>query len=145
MGELCYFWKQSAQENRRYGGKCAPKTSFSGVSLTVRFFLRKNLKTVFGTPFLPKKVIFIFVVRRLVPSKMVLPPKIIFHSYFGKYCFFSKNLLKEEYSKPQRLQKTLHRFLSSDAPLLSKRSYAPTNGFFAVFSENTVSLEKLLV
>ncbi len=33
------------------------------------FFEKKNLKTVFGTPFTKKKVIFIFVVRPPFPQK----------------------------------------------------------------------------
>ncbi len=57
----------------------------------------KNLKIVFSTPLSTEKIIFIFVVRRPVPSKKVCPLKIIFRGYFGKYCvffFFKKNCTK---------------------------------------------------
>ncbi len=52
------------------------------------FFCGKNLKTVLGTSFFFEKVIIIFVVRRLVPWKVVMPHKMTFHGYFGKYCWF---------------------------------------------------------
>ncbi len=100
MGKPYCFWKQSAQQNHRYGEKCAPETSFSGVSRTVWVFLRKkNLKTVFGTQFTKKKVIFIFVVRPTVPSKMVTSPKNNFSLIFWKILFFSKKLLAKKIFK----------------------------------------------
>ncbi len=46
-----------------------------------------------------EKVIFIFVVRHLVPSKMVMYPKIIFRCYFGKYCFIRKNYYMKNIQK----------------------------------------------
>ncbi len=94
MGEPYCFWKQSVQWNHIYGGKCAPKTGFSGLSQMVWGFLRKKLKNWIWYPIYKKKkkkVIFIFVVRPPVPSKVVTLPKINFCLYFGKYCFFRKS------------------------------------------------------
>ncbi len=47
------FWKQLAQQNHRYGEKCAPKTSFSGLSQTYRVFWEKTLK-LYLVPHFPK-------------------------------------------------------------------------------------------
>ncbi len=59
MGEPYCFWKQSVQKNRRYRGKCAPKTSFSSLSQMVWSFLRKKLKNCMryhiSSPSLPPK------------------------------------------------------------------------------------------
>ncbi len=61
---------------------CPQNQFFSFKSNGMGFFWGKYLKTVFGTPFPKKKVIFIFVVRRPDLSKKVIPPgppkKIIF-------------------------------------------------------------------
>ncbi len=92
------------------------------------FLWRKNLKTVFDTLFPTEKVIFIFVIRWLIPSKMVVPRKIIFRCSFGKYYFFSKKLLNKKYSKPHFLLKRLYWLLSLDGPFPSKRS-SPINVF----------------
>ncbi len=64
------------------------------------FFLGKNLKTVFGTPFPIEKVIFISVVQRPILSKIVIAPQKLFFAvtYFRKYCF-EKKLLNEKCSK----------------------------------------------
>ncbi len=70
-------------------GKMCPQNQFFGFkSEMVYGFWRKNLKTVF-TPFSTKKGnIHSW---RAIPSKIVMPPNIICHSYFGKYCFFRQN------------------------------------------------------
>ncbi len=82
------------------GGKCAPKTGFLAFVQPVWVFRRKNFKAVFGTTLFPiEKVIFIFVIWRLFPSKMVMPSEIIFHCYFGKYCSSIK-MLNKKYSTP---------------------------------------------
>ncbi len=52
-------------------------------------FGRKNFKVIFGTPFPIEKVISIFVVSTPHSLKNGHAPKIIFHSYFGKYWFLS--------------------------------------------------------
>ncbi len=71
------------------GENVPPKTSFSGLSQTVWDFLRKKLKTIFGTPFTKKKVTLIFVVWPPVPSKMVRgETKSSLRVCFGKDCFF---------------------------------------------------------
>ncbi len=86
MDEPYCFWKQLA-------GKCAPKTSSSGLNQTVLGFLRKNLKTVFGTPFPPsqKKRLYSFLSNIPFLQKWLCPPKIILRCYFGKYCFSRKS------------------------------------------------------
>ncbi len=129
MGEPNCFWKQSAQQNHRYGGKCTPKTGFSGLSQTAWvFFWEKNWKTVFGTPFTKKKVIL----------KNGDTPKNNFSLIFWKILFFSKKMLHKKYSKRRCLKKRLYWFLSPCAPPPpSKEPCAPTNGFFAFFSKST--------
>ncbi len=73
-GWTLLFWNQSAQQNHRYGGKRACMTSFSGLSQTVWSFLGKKLKYL--VPYFPSKnIILIFVVRRPLPSEMIVPPK----------------------------------------------------------------------
>ncbi len=110
------------------------------------FFLGKNLKLIFGTPFPQKNVIFIFVVRRPVPSKMVMSSKNNFSLLFWKILFYSKKLFNEKYSKRQCQRKWLYWLLSPDTLLRSKWSSTPTNGFFfGVFSKNTAFIEKLVL
>ncbi len=66
-----------------------PQNQFFGLNSDgMDFFEEKNLKTAFGNTFHTEKVIFIFIVGWPVPPKLVMPRKIIFCSYFGKYCFF---------------------------------------------------------
>ncbi len=78
-----------------------------------------------------EKVVFIFVVRRPVPSKMVTGPKNYCLWLLWKLLFFPKKLLNEKYSKPQCLRKRL--------PLPSKRLCSPTNGFSQFFSKILLS------
>ncbi len=143
MSEPYYFRKQSDQQNHSYRGKCAPKTSFSGLSQMVWGFLRKQF-SVFGTLFPTEEVIFTFEVRHPVPSKMVTPPKNNFSLIFWKILFFSKKILDKKYSKRRCLQKRLYWFLSPGAPLPLKEPCLPTNGFFAVFSKILLFSKNLL-
>ncbi len=83
IGEPYCFWKQ-----------CAPKISFSDLSQMVWSFWGKNLEIVLGTSFQTsspfKKVIFIFVIRRHIPSKMVMPSENNLLLLFWKTLFFEK-------------------------------------------------------
>ncbi len=104
----------------------------------------KNLKIVFGTLFFKKWLCSFLSSRFPVSSKWSCFPKIIFRRYFGKY-YFSKKLFNEKYSKRRCLQKRLYWFLLLDVFLPPKRSCFPTNGFFSVFSKNTVFFVKLVL
>ncbi len=100
MGKPYGFWKQSAQWKHRYRGKCAPKTSFSGLSQTGWGFLRKKLKNCIWHLIYQKKKGYIhFCHSTPVPSKMVTSPKNNFSLIFWKILFFSKKLLDKKYSK----------------------------------------------
>ncbi len=75
------IWPEMCFQNRFFGFK----------SDGMEVFEKKNLKTVFRTPFTKKKGCINFyhpTPPPPVPSKMVTPQKIIFCLYFGKYCFF---------------------------------------------------------
>ncbi len=123
---------------------CPQNHFFSGLSLTVLGFWEKKLQTVFVTHFPPKKIVFIFVVRCLLPSKIDMPPKIIFLCYFGIFFFFWKKLLNEKYSKRQCLRKTLYWFLSPDAPSLQNGHVLPQMGF-SQFSQKSFSRQTYFV
>ncbi len=140
MDEPYCFWKQSVQQKHRYGKKCPPKTSFSGLSQTVWGFLRKKLKNCIWYPIFPQKgyIHFCRPTPRFLKNGCPPPAKIIFQ-LFSKILFFSKKLLNEKYSKCRCQQKRLYWFLSSDDPLCP-----PTNGFFAVFSKNTAFFKKFV-
>ncbi len=73
------------------GEKVPPKPVFWVNFRRYELFWGKNLKTIFGYPFFAEKVIFIFVVRRPIPSKMVMPPKIFFAIILENIVFFWKN------------------------------------------------------
>ncbi len=60
MGEPYCFWNRP-NRTTDMGGNVAPNQFFGFKSDGMAFF-EKKLKTVFGTPFTKKKVIFIFVV-----------------------------------------------------------------------------------
>ncbi len=60
------------------------------------FFWRKNFKALFSTPFPIEKAVFIFVVQRPVPLKVVMASNIYFSQLFWKILFLSKKLLNEE-------------------------------------------------
>ncbi len=98
---LLFFGNNRPNRTTDMGEAVPPKPAFRlsfnvyGFTCFFLFFLRKHLKTVSGTSFPTEKVIFIFVVRRPFPSKMVVSPKIIFCSYSGKYYFFRKNCWME--------------------------------------------------
>ncbi len=74
------------------------------------------------------------------PQKWSCVPKIIFRSYFGKYCFFfSKKLLNEENSKSHFLQK-------GHIDFCRQRSPSPQNchiyiWFITISSESTEFLK----
>ncbi len=109
-------------------------------------FKGKNLKTVFGTLFPPKKGYIHFCRPAPAPSKIVMPPKIIFAVILENIVvFFSKKLLNEKYSKLQCLQKKVTLILVVRHPIHSKRSCPPTNVFFTVLSENIAFFEKLVL
>ncbi len=56
MGQSYCFWKQPANRITDMGENLSPKNNFSSfMSDGMDFFWGKNLKTVFGTPFLKKK------------------------------------------------------------------------------------------
>ncbi len=75
-----------------YMGENVPQNQYFGFKLDgMGFFEKKNLKTIFGTPFTKKEVIFISVVRPPPSLKKVTPLKKFFRLYFGKYCFFRKS------------------------------------------------------
>ncbi len=75
-------------------GKCVPKIGFLSFIKRYEDFWRKNLKTVLGGyPFSAEKVIFIMVVRRPFPSKMVRNGEIAPMIHYEKF------LMKEESSK----------------------------------------------
>ncbi len=57
-------------------------------------FWGKNLRTVFGIPFLAEKIIFIFIIRRTVRSKMVMHPKNYFSRLFWKILHFLEKIVK---------------------------------------------------
>ncbi len=101
----------------------SPKPVFRVYVRRYGVFWEKNLKTVFDTRFPLKKVIFIFLVRRPVPSKKVMHPKNNFSLLSCIILFFSKILLNKKYSKPQCLQKRIYWFLSTDTTLPSKQSF----------------------
>ncbi len=86
-------------------------------------------------------MLFIFVVGRPFPSKMIMPPKIFFHGYFGKYCFFLKKLTNEKYSEPHFLQKKLYRFCHQRLPS-SQTGHVLLQMIFAVFSEKYCFFQK---
>ncbi len=91
MGKPYCFWKQSALQNHRYGEKCAPKTSFSCLSQTVRRFLRRKLKNCIWYPISHTKGYIHFCRPTPRSLKNSRAPKIIFRRYFGKYYFFRKS------------------------------------------------------
>ncbi len=145
MGEPYRFWKQLAQQKRKCGRKCVPKISFSGLSRTVWVFLRKKLKNWIWYLISQNKGYAHFC--RPTPRSLRngLPPHKFIWGYFGKYCcFFSKNLINEKYSTLHFLQKRLYWLLLPDAPFPSKDIMFSHKWFFAVFSENTRFLEKLV-
>ncbi len=72
------------------GENVPPKPVFPVLSQTVQGFLRKKLKTVFGTPFPPQKG-YIHFCRVMPGPSNSYAPKIIFRCYFRKYCFFRKS------------------------------------------------------
>ncbi len=95
--------------------------------------LRKNFKTAFGTLIPPpkKKVVFIFIVWRPVPSKMLFlfpTPKIVFRSYFRKSCFFLKKPLWKIFER-RYLQKRSYWFLMPDAPSPQNDHVLPQMGY----------------
>ncbi len=94
-GEVYCFRKRSVPHNHRYGEKCAPKTSFSGLSQMVQGFLRKKLKNCICYPIYQKKErlhSFLSSDPRSLKNGDAPPKKkIIFRLYFGKYCFFRKS------------------------------------------------------
>ncbi len=115
-------------------------------------FWGKNFKDVFSTPFPIENIIFNFVIRHLVPWKMVMPPKIIFRSYFGKYCwffFFLKKLLYKKYSKPHFSQKKFTLIFVAEYRSSSKWLCPPTNGFSQFFQHKLIRevflLESILI
>ncbi len=74
-------------------GKCAPKTYFLAFIQPAWRLLRKKFHSCIRylvSP--PKKVILIFVIRRLFPEKWSCPPKIIFNGSFG-FFFFSEKIV----------------------------------------------------
>ncbi len=70
------FWETIGPIEPQILGKMCPKTSFSGFSQTVWGYLRKKLKNFIRYSISPQKVTFIFVVRRPIPSKMVMLPQV---------------------------------------------------------------------
>ncbi len=105
------------------------------------FSCGKNLKTVFGTPFSTENVIFIFVIRRPVPSEVVRPPKIIFRSYFQTYCFFEK-IFEQRYSNFSAYKKVTLIFVAR-RPVPLKQSCPYTNGFLQFFKKILLFLKNL--
>ncbi len=95
-------------------------------------------------------VIFIFVAGHPIPWKMLMPPKIVFHGYFRKYCFFFvffflKKLLYEKYLICHFLQKSLYWFLSPVAPSPSKWSCPSTNGFSQFFQHKLKNIHEVFL
>ncbi len=66
------------------GENVSPNWFFGFHSAGMGVFEEKTQKHYSAPHFQPKRL-FIIVIRRTVPSKMVMPPKIIFPGYFGKY------------------------------------------------------------
>ncbi len=126
------FLKQLAQYNQRYGRKCARKTSFSDLSLTVWGFLRKkNLKTVFGSPFLRKKrkKTYIHFCRPTPRSlKNGHPSQIIFRCYFGNFFFFEKVVKRKIFKTLMPTKKVILIFVAR-RPLPQNGYILPLMGF----------------
>ncbi len=104
-----------------------PKPVFRVSVRRYEVFRRKNLKKVFGIPFPIQKVIFIFVIQRPIPLKMVIHPKIIFRSYSEKDCFFRKKLLHENIQNHNIYKKCYIEFCRQMPPF--PQNCPPTNGF----------------
>ncbi len=124
MGETYCFWKQSAQYNHRYGRKCGPKTSFSGLSQPVwvgYIHFRRQ------TPHSLQK--------RLGSQKWFL-------AVFSENCsFFWKNYLIIKYSIAHLWLKKSY---VKTSPFPKKLSNAPQNQFFSIFSKNTAFIKKIV-
>ncbi len=106
---------------------------------TVWVFWGRSLKIVFGTPLPKKKIIFTFVARRSITSKIVMPPKNNFLLLFWGNIVFLKKQLNEKRVEPQCLPKRLYWFFRR--PRYSKRSCLPQMGF-SQFSKNTPFFRK---
>ncbi len=52
--------------------------------------VKKNALKQYSEPHFPQKGLFNFIVECPFPTKMIMPLKTIFHSYFIKYCFFRR-------------------------------------------------------
>ncbi len=75
-------------------GKMCPKTSFLGLSQTVRGVLRKKFEDSIRYIIFHTEGYILFVVRRSISSKMVTPPENNFSPVILENCsFFSKKLL----------------------------------------------------
>ncbi len=132
-------------EPQIWGKVCPQNRFFVFKSDGLGFFQKKTYK-LFLVPNLPKKKDYIHFCRPTPRSlKNGDAPKNYFSLIFWKILFFSKKMLNKKYSTRRCLRKRLYWFLLPCVALTSKEQCAPTNGFFPVFSKNTVFFEKLVL
>ncbi len=106
--------------------------------------LRTKLKNCIQYPISQRKRLYLFLSSDApLPQKWSCPPKIISRCCFEKYCFFFKKIVKWEILKTSTPTKKVILIFVARRPLPSKRSCPPTNGFFAVFYENTLFSKNL--
>ncbi len=91
------------------------------------FFCGKSLKTLSGTLFPAEKAIFIFVVRRPVPSKMVMsslsPHQKLFFAIILKNIAFYKKIIKWKIFKTSTpTKKVIRTFVTKCPPVLKTRA-----------------------
>ncbi len=134
-----FFFNRNNQSNRTTGENVPLKLVFGLSFSRYGVFWGKDFKAVFGTLFIEKVILFIFVVWHSIPWKMVMPPKNYFLQLFWKILFFLfllKKLLYEKYSKSHFLQKSLYWFLLPDTPFPTKWSFPPQRIFRNFFNKN---------
>ncbi len=120
------------------GENSPPKPGFWLLFSRYGFFGGINLKTVFGTPFPTERVVFIFVVRRPVPSKMVVPSKNYFSLIVWKLLFFfiGKKVKWKIFKTSMSTKKVVSIFVAR-RPLPLKTVKFSHKWFLSVFFENT--------
>ncbi len=112
-------------------GTWLPETNgFSQFSRKMLLSLEKLLdEKIFKISFPVKKVILIFVARRLFPSKRAWLPETVFHHFLGKCSIPSKKLLVEKMFKISFLIKKVILFSSPDVPFPLKGTWPPVMVF----------------
>ncbi len=107
-----------------------PQIRFSAFIQPVWIFWGKNFKILFGILFPTEKVLFIFVVQRPSPSKMVMPSKNYFSQLFWKILFLIfEKIVKGKIFKTSFPTRKIPLIFVARCRLAWKWSCPPTNTF----------------